>query len=302
MILEKIKIYSQNVHKNNSIINTILETQSFFDVIFIQESSWSSIKSIPSFTNCEGNELVGVSNHPNWMVFSKPFLWDSNSPRVITYINICIFSLCFSLCNDIFHHRDILCVSFFNHGSIFFLINIYSDSSQLALKYLKDTEANLSNVLIMTEDFNIRDSLWDPNFLHHSSHSNTLFEIADSLQIELSKPIKFSPTRFADNTRDSNSVLDLVFLHSNSQEFDNHHIHSDWRLTSDYVPISVNISIVEEYVQTKKQFLIKNSKEESHFIEEVISSLKNTHTHPILCIDILETTVQMIANNIENIW
>jgi len=161
------------------------------------------------------------------MVFSKPFSWDSNPPRVITYINIHISSLCFSLENNILYHRDILCISFFNHGSIFFLINIYSDFSQLALKYIKDTEVNLANILIMTGDFNIRDSIWDSYFLHHSSHSDTLFEIADSFQIELSKPIKFSPIRFVNNTWDSNSILDLIFLHPNSQEFDNHCIHSD---------------------------------------------------------------------------
>jgi len=50
-------------------------------------------------------------------------------------------------------------ISFFNQGSIFFLINVYSDLSQSALKYLKDTEVNISNILIMTGDFNIRDSL-----------------------------------------------------------------------------------------------------------------------------------------------
>jgi len=38
-------------------------------------------------------------------------------------------------------------------------MNIYSDSSHLALKYLKDTEININNLLIMTGDFNIRDSL-----------------------------------------------------------------------------------------------------------------------------------------------
>jgi len=80
------------------------------------------------------------------------------------------------------------------------LINIYSDASQLALKYLKDTEVNLSNVLIMIGDFNIRDSLWDSAFLHYYSHSDTLFEIADSFQIDLSRPVVFLPTRFADNT------------------------------------------------------------------------------------------------------
>ena len=35
---------------------------------------------------------------------------------------------------------------------------VYSDSSQLALKYLKDTEVNLNNILIMTGGFNIRDN------------------------------------------------------------------------------------------------------------------------------------------------
>ena len=69
---------------------------------------------------------------------------------------------------------------FFNHSSIYYLINVYSDLSQSALKYLKDTEVNLNNVLIMTGDFNIRDNFWDPNFPYHSSHRDTLFNIADS--------------------------------------------------------------------------------------------------------------------------
>ena len=38
-------------------------------------------------------------------------------------------------------------------------MNVYSDSFHSALKYLKDTEANICNLLIMTGDFNIRDSL-----------------------------------------------------------------------------------------------------------------------------------------------
>ena len=38
-------------------------------------------------------------------------------------------------------------------------MNIYSDSSYIALKYLKDIEVNIDNVLVITGDFNIRDSL-----------------------------------------------------------------------------------------------------------------------------------------------
>jgi len=38
-------------------------------------------------------------------------------------------------------------------------MNVYSNSSHLALKYLKDTEVNINNLLIITGDFNIRNSL-----------------------------------------------------------------------------------------------------------------------------------------------
>jgi len=54
------------------------------------------------------------------------------------------------------NHRDINLISFFNNSIICFIINIYSDKQQLALKYLKDIEVNLNNVLIMIGDFNIR--------------------------------------------------------------------------------------------------------------------------------------------------
>jgi len=65
MILKDIKIFSQNVQKNSLMVNTILEVKSNFDIIFIQEPSWSIICSIPSLTNCEGDSLVSVVNHPN---------------------------------------------------------------------------------------------------------------------------------------------------------------------------------------------------------------------------------------------
>jgi len=65
MIIKDLKIFSQNVWKNNLIVNTILKTQSYFDIIFIQELSWSTIHSMPSLRSKYGKELVGVPNHPN---------------------------------------------------------------------------------------------------------------------------------------------------------------------------------------------------------------------------------------------
>ena len=100
--------------------------------------------------------------------------------------------LCFSLCNDLFNHRNIFCISFFNYSLIYYLINIYSDLSQLALKYLKDTEVDPNNVLIITDDFNIRNNFWDSSFPYYSSHRNTLFDIADSFVWKFLNLLNFS--------------------------------------------------------------------------------------------------------------
>jgi len=77
-------------------------------------------------------------------------------------------------------------------------MNIYSDSLHSASKYLKDTEVNICNLLIMTGDFNICNNLWDS---YHSSISNDWLIIADSLNLDLS-----FPTRYLDNNNDSNLV------------------------------------------------------------------------------------------------
>ena len=39
MIINNIKIFSQNIWKNNLIVNTVLKVNSNFNIIFIQESS-----------------------------------------------------------------------------------------------------------------------------------------------------------------------------------------------------------------------------------------------------------------------
>ena len=132
--------------------------------------------------------MVRVPKYSNWVTFSKNISNDHDYSRVVSYINIRLSQFHFSLQKDIFNHRDILCILFFNNGSIYFLINVYSDSSQTALKYLKDTEADISNILVMTGDFNIRYSSWNLSFLHHSTHCDLLNNIADSMDLYMFRP------------------------------------------------------------------------------------------------------------------
>ena len=57
-----------------------------------------------------------------------------------------------------FNYQNINLISYFNYSIICFILNVYLNNQQNALKYLKNTKVNLNNILIMTQDFNIRDS------------------------------------------------------------------------------------------------------------------------------------------------
>ena len=54
-------------------------------------------------------------------------------------------------------------------------------------------------------------------------------------------------------------------------------------MSLDYAPLMVNISIFEKLIQTRKQTIIKNSKEETRFIDEIIKLVKELNTNPIGC-------------------
>ena len=79
----------------------------------------------------------------------------------------------------------------------------------------------------MAGDFNIRDSLWDLSFLHHSSISDDLIIIADFFHLSLSFSINQVPTRYANNFNNANSVINLMFLRCDSSELNNHFIHPE---------------------------------------------------------------------------
>jgi len=181
-------------------------------------------------------------------------------------------------------------------------MNIYSDFSHTALKYLKDTEVNIENVLLMTGNFNIRDSLWDSVFPFHSSVSDNLIIIADSFNLSLSTPTNPCPTRYSDTAGESNSVIDLIFLHCGSYELDHHSIHPGNCLSLDHAPLSIKIPIIEKVIQSSKLMIHPKSNQETVFVEEVISSLKNLDTSVINDFDKLESIVNQLGTIIDQAW
>ena len=130
-------------------------------------------------------------------------------------------------------------------------------------------------VLLMTGYFNIRDSLWNPSFLFHSSISDDLIIIADSFNLTLLSPITSCPTRYFDIAGEVNSIIDLIFLCWESTKLNQRSIHPKSCLSSDHAPLSINIPISKEVVCTLKLSIPQKSKQEAVFVEEVISNLKN---------------------------
>ena len=300
MIVENLKIFSQNICKNSLLVNTLLETLTHFNIILIQEPHWSKIRKIPSSSNCEGDPLMGSNHHPNWTTYARIPSNDKDFPRVLVYVNIRLSALHFLLWKDIFNHRDVSLISFSINNICSYILNVYSDSSHTALKYLKNTEVNINNVVLMTGNFNIRDSLWDSSFPFHSSVSDDLIILADSFNLALSSPTNSCPTRYSNTPGELNSVIDLMFLRFDSSELNQHSILPESCLSSDHTPLTVTIPLSEEIIQTSKLILAPKSDQESGFIKDVISNFKGLDMTSIEDSDKLDWVIKQFGSIIDN--
>jgi len=279
MIKHNLKIFSQNVRKNKTLTDIILEIQkNISDIIFIQEPPRSLLRQVLSHTNPEGDSYYGTPNHPDWSLFIQNNGNIENYPRVATYINKRLSRMRFSLRKDLINHWDINVIDFHNGQDVNFIINIYSDSNQTALQVLRNNTRNIGITIIMTGDFNIRDSDWDPNIQYHSIHMEDLISIVDSLNLKLATPANPGPTRYADNQWDSNSVLDLMFINPNNLGFNKHTLNPDICLPSDHVSLIIEVGIKGENIDCTFQAIKKDSKEEKAFIRDILKGIRNIDT------------------------
>jgi len=92
-----------------------------------------------------------------------------------------------------------------------------------------------------------------------------------------------------------------MFLKLDSLEHNNHSIHLEWCLTSNYAPLSVDIAIFEENIQTKKHTIVKDSEEENNFVSNLIKAIKDLNMDDIQSKESLEYIIQTFANCIKRI-
>ena len=118
----------------------------------------------------------------------------------------------------------------------------------------------------------------------------------------MSVPTNLIPTRYLDNENGSNSVINLMFLHSSSNKLDNHIIHLEWHLLSDHTPLTITILIIEEYIISSKCFISNGSEEKEVFIKDVSWIIKNLNMSNILDSSSLNNLVNSLAQEVENAW
>ena len=93
-----------------------------------------------------------------------------------------------------------------------------------------------------------------------------------------------------------------MFLWNSTSELDNHLIHPDWRLSSNHMPLTITIPIVEKHINTSKWSIAKDSEEEAIFIKGLTSLFRNINTLFILDITSLKWTVNAFTKAVEIAW
>jgi len=72
------------------------------------------------------------------------------------------------------------------------------------------------------------------------------------------------------------------------EEFNNHHISPNLQSLSNHAHLLVSVIIKEEFIQERKQSIVRNSKKEKEFINELRNSISNVNMINILNCDTLE--------------
>jgi len=154
----------------------------------------------------------------------------------------------------------------------------------------------------MTGDFNIRDNDWDPNYPHYSAHTKDLFTLAESLGLDLSPPINPSPTRFADNPHNTNSVINLAFINPNNSGFSQYSLHPELHRLSDHVPLIIEVSINETNIDNSFWSICKDNEKEKNFIKVITDNTLTLNILNITSKENLEAIVQQLANIFNEAW
>src|ERR1700724_461374 len=211
--VEIVRVYSQNVYKNYAFLSLLLEDlRDSYDIIFVQEPPWVTLRHTVSMTDREGAPMTGSPTHPSWLPV-VPREAEVKRPRVLAYVSARLTHMRPKLRTDVLSHPDIILLTLWGPAGPINLVNVYSGSNGTAIKFLDSPGLELPKLGYMGGDFNCHSPLWD---LTRRGNPSTLANCLDSLVLKLGLKVRFGPrrgpTHFPANKRGRPSVINLVFL------------------------------------------------------------------------------------------
>ena len=133
-----LRIFSQNVRRNALHVDTILSALvGQYDIVFIQEPPWNTVRLAPSSKSREGEAVIGAPMHPDWMYLARPVQRGEERPRVLSYVSRRLEHLRPSLRLDIVNSPDVVLLELMNGGEEIRLLNVYNSSGCEALEHLE---------------------------------------------------------------------------------------------------------------------------------------------------------------------
>ncbi|KDR65440.1 hypothetical protein GALMADRAFT_17171, partial [Galerina marginata CBS 339.88] len=269
---DEIRVLTYNVAKNALALDVCLTTLvEIYDVIFVQEPPWRVVRQAPSPTSRKGEDVIGTSNHPAWILMFCPQPVGV-APRCIAFVSKGLVLLRPSLRRDLIDSRDIVLISLYSGRDIFNIMGVYSDADHTAIKLLAGKAYSLPPLMYMGGDFNCHSSEWDPDCHSHGTMAISLLDTASSVGLELAILSNPGPTFILHNPDLRPSVIDLVFVPPAQAVSLTTCLEPELKMRSDHVPISSFVPIRSSRVDASKRLIPLEV--QIRFMDDIISQIE----------------------------
>ncbi|KXN83319.1 hypothetical protein AN958_01590 [Leucoagaricus sp. SymC.cos] len=278
-VVKDVHLFLQNVNRNYAHVDYVLEAlKDTFDILFIQEPPWRTIRQTVLTTSEEGNNVVG-------------------NPYVMAYVHRCLALLHPSMWWDIIDHRDLLVLSLFTHYGTVNLLNVYLDNAHTAINLLAWEIDMLPAFIYMGGDFNCHSEVWDPSCTSHPLVAQHLMELASDIGLEWACPSNPKLTHIPHNPDLASSVIDLVFTAPSASASDLPRLDLDHCGPSDHVPISTLLPISETEIWVSCMVIPRESLEESGFLINLAMGLRSLDVRDLSSPDQIEAAAGAVAED-----
>jgi hypothetical protein len=299
--VETLQIYCQNVgRKHNWTINLSEQMKSRFDILFLQEPPWATVRYTTSLTEKDRVPVKGPPIHPDWIsLYPKRFDLAKDQPHVLAYVNHAIRLIKPKLCSNIVNYRNVMIVTVRGHLGPLHLMNMYSDENGSAIQYIKDHLEVFLDLGYMGGEFNCPSSHWDATVLCGHPMATRLMECATSLNMERVAPPLGQVTHLLYNAAIHGSILNLMFFPiywgymANLTIGDKGEPNHFWLLLD--VPLKV-------FWLEGKMSIKANSEEEADFLGKVIISLGQIPIPDVMSVDQTQAVAQAISKVFDSAW